>query len=172
MSHSVGYATRQLSGCATFCKKRLQMPSCSGIPRHTPSMGQSHQWGHCTGCSARSQKGLDHCPCFPMVAAPHTPLLDHPWVTPVGAYFCALSIFIAGKVDDVLVQVLFILFHSHWSECICQPQLPAQPQVLNSSALYPCHLRWLILLCWDILSYRFALLVIEVYEGVGYWPAY
>ena len=43
MSHSVSYATRQLSGCATIRKKHLQMPSCSGIPRHTPGMGQSHQ---------------------------------------------------------------------------------------------------------------------------------
>ena len=54
-----------------------------------------------------------------------TPLLDHPWVTPVGAYSRALSILVAGKVNDVLVQVLFIRFHSRWSECICQPQLPA-----------------------------------------------
>ena len=43
MSHSVGYATRQLSGCATIRKKHLQMPSCSSIPRHTLDIGQSHQ---------------------------------------------------------------------------------------------------------------------------------
>ena len=43
MSHSVGYATRQLSGCATIPKKHLQMLSCSGIPRHIPGMSQSHQ---------------------------------------------------------------------------------------------------------------------------------
>ena len=43
MSHSVGYATRQLSGCATIRKKYFQMLSCSGIPCHTPGMGQSHQ---------------------------------------------------------------------------------------------------------------------------------
>ena len=68
MSHSVGYATRQLSGCATIRKRHLQMPSCSGIPCHTLGMGQSHQRGHCTGCPAPSQKSLDHCPCFPVVA--------------------------------------------------------------------------------------------------------
>ena len=43
MSHSVGYATRQLSGYATIRKRHLPIPSCSGIPRHTPGMGQSHQ---------------------------------------------------------------------------------------------------------------------------------
>ena len=42
MSHNVDYATRQLNGYATICKKHLQMPSCSGIPRHTPGMGQSY----------------------------------------------------------------------------------------------------------------------------------
>ena len=43
MSHSVGYATRQLSGYAIIRKKHFQMPSCSDIPRHTPGMGQSNQ---------------------------------------------------------------------------------------------------------------------------------
>ena len=42
MSHSVGYITRQLSGYATFHKKHLQILSCSGIPPHTPGMGQSY----------------------------------------------------------------------------------------------------------------------------------
>ena len=37
-----------------------------------------------------------------------TPLLDNSWVTPMGACSCALSICIAGKVDDIPVQVLFI----------------------------------------------------------------
>ena len=43
MSHSVDYATHQLSGCATIRKKHLQMLSCFDIPRPTPGMGQSHQ---------------------------------------------------------------------------------------------------------------------------------
>ena len=43
MSHSMGYATCQLSGYATIRKKHLRMSPCSGIPYHIPGMGQSYQ---------------------------------------------------------------------------------------------------------------------------------
>ena len=43
VSHCVGYATCQLSGCAIIRKRHLQILSCFGIPCHIPGMGQSHQ---------------------------------------------------------------------------------------------------------------------------------
>ena len=140
MSHSVGYATRQLSGCATIRKKHLQ---CCLVP---VSLAILQVWVKVINevivrvVQPVVEKAWTVVHAFLWWQHHMTPLLDHSWVTPVGAYSCALSILIAGKVNDVPVQVLFICFHSRWSECICQPSSLHNPRswILLSCTLAVC----------------------------------
>ena len=119
MSHSVGYATYQLSGYATICKSIFE---CRPV---LVSLAILQVWVkvineiivRVTQPVVKNAWTVVHA--FLWWRHHITPLLDHSWVTPMGAYFRALSILIAGKVNDVLVQVSFIRFHSRRSECIC-----------------------------------------------------